>query len=307
MAYALGIDIGGTKTAAAVVNLADGTTLGFTSMPTPAGDGADAILNTAVVAAMTAVAAAPQPPVHCGVGTAGVVGTGGVIESATSTLTGWAGADVGRCISAALHLPVAVLNDGHAAALGESRYGAGAGMSDVLVMAIGTGIGGGFVHNGRLVRGANGLAGSLGHLAVMSQRSRPCSCGRTNHVEAWACGPAMEQEYARMTGDNPRLPAIADLARAGNPVAAGVIRTAATLIGTALAQAVNLLDPDIVVLTGGVSALFDLMEAPIRQALDAQALPGLSDVAVCATTLGSRGIMLGATSAEPIIDETRHE
>lgn len=294
--YTLGIDIGGTKTAAAVIG-EPGEVIGFTQAPTPAAAGPDAVIDTAVALARQAVAAAPEPPDACGIGTAGTVDHAGVVTHATEALPGWSGTDLTERFTRALDLPVAVLNDVHAMALGEVRHGAAAGARLAVIVAIGTGIGGAIVHDGRVIIGASGSAGSIGHVTVSAPIRRQCTCGRWNHLEAYASGPAIEARYAEATGIAIRLPKITTQARAGDAHAGTVIAEAAELLGQALLQTITIVDPDTIVLTGGVAALGDLIGDPIRIIVADQALPGPARVRLHFSTLGTHATILGAVSA----------
>jgi len=298
--HALGIDIGGTKIAAAVV-APDGGIVGLSQVQTPAADGPDAVVNAALGVARDALAQCVEQVLVCGVGTAGTVSSTGTITQATSALPGWIGTDLQAAFHPALGIPVVVLNDVHAMAIGESRYGAAAGFTDALVVAVGTGIGGGIVHRGRLVVGASGSAGSIGHIPVPSPARRRCPCGGWNHLEAHAAGPAIEASYAETTGWSIRLPAIATSARAGDPIACSVINEAATVLGRALGGAVNLLDPDVLVIGGGVAALQDLITEPLRRGLDEEALPGPDRIKLRFSKLG--GITAAIVGAATVARE----
>jgi glucokinase len=294
--YTLGIDIGGTKTAAAVIGR-PGEVIGFTEAPTPATAGPNAVIDVAVAVAQRAIDAAPDRPDACGIGTAGTVNAAGVVAHATDALPGWRGTDLTERFTQALDLPVAVLNDVHAMALGEARYGAAAGAGLAVVVAIGTGIGGAIVHGGGVIIGASGSAGSIGHATVNAPTPRQCTCGRWNHLEAYAAGPAIEADYAESTGMAIRLPEIAARARAGDARAGAVIAEAAELLGHALLQVVTIVDPDTIVLTGGVAALGDLIGDPIRTIIATQALPGPNQAHLRFSTLGTYATILGAASA----------
>ncbi len=296
MSYVLGIDIGGTKTAAAVTTPV-GDVVGFTQLPTPAREGPAAVVETAIRCARTALAAAPAPVTACGIGTAGTVGRDGEIVYATAALPDWAGTDLPTLVGSALELPVQVRNDVHATALGESRFGAAAGYRHALVVAVGTGIGSGFTHDGQLVTGASGSAGALGHLTVTHDGApRRCSCGRWGHVEGYAAGPAIELQHAEATGTALALPAIAALARDGDATASRIVALAGELLGQAIGQACVLLDPGVVVLTGGVAALGDLIEVPLTRAVAAAVLPGLPVPELRFSRLGIHAVILGAAA-----------
>jgi glucokinase len=293
--HCLGVDIGGTKTAAAVVT-PDGRLLGLTQGKTPAAGGPDAVIGEALDVARAAMSSCAGPVAGCGIGTAGTVSPDGVITHATSALPGWSGTDVAGAFRQSLGMPVVVLNDVHAYAVGEGSHGAAAGFDDALIVAVGTGIGGGILHQRKLLVGASGSAGSIGHLPVVGSESRQCPCGRWNHLEAYASGPAIEARYTETTGQPIGLPAIATKARAGDAPARSVINEAATILGRTLGAAANVLDPEVIVIGGGVAALEDLITEPLLRGLASEALPGPKGAQLRFTTLGAAAVILGAAS-----------
>lgn len=293
--YALAIDIGGTKILAGLV-AADGTVMASEQVPTPARDGAEAII--AAVLGLGAQLQARHGPVdRCGVGTAGVVGEAGEITSATSHLAGWAGTRLGERLGDALRMPVAVLNDVHAVGLCEARLGAARGYRSALVLALGTGIGGAIVRNGRVERGAHGLAGSIGHHLAPIRRGRPCACGGADHLEAYSSGTAMEEEYGNRTGLTADLRQIAALAESGDQIALSVIGEAAEVLGAVIGSANNLVDAEIVVAGGGVLALGDLLLRPAREAARREALGHSKGVGIVPAQYGNRACLIGAALA----------
>lgn len=294
--FALGIDIGGTKTASAVIGDPD-EVIGYAAVPTPAAAGPTAVIDAAVAVARQAIDAAPERPYACGIGTAGTVDRAGIVTHATEALPGWRGTNVTDRFTQALGMPVTVLNDVHAMALGEARHGAAAGCDLAVVVAIGTGIGGAIVHDGRVITGASGSAASIGHVAVDAPAPRQCPCGRWNHLEAYASGPAIEAQYAETTGTMLRLPEIAKRARTGDDPARAAIDGAAELLGQALVQVVTIVDPDAIILTGGVAALGSLIAEPIRTIIATRALPGPDQAHLRFSALGTRATILGAASA----------
>ncbi|HET8600600.1 MAG TPA: ROK family protein [Segeticoccus sp.] len=275
----LGIDIGGTKTAAGLVDL-DGRLLHLgTPRPTPGARGPDAVLATAVGVAREAIASRPAGThvVRVGVGSAGVIDAAtGRVLSATDALTGWAGTPVQERLTAALGVPVAVDNDVHGHALGEWWQGAGAGLGptgSLLFVAVGTGVGASLVVGGRVVHGAHSVAGHAGHVPSVRAGDRPCPCGGRGHVESVAAGPAMTAEYAARTGHV--VPGLADVvarAEGGDVVAGAVLAEGAAALGDAVGALLNVLDPDVVVLGGGVSSVGETWWRPMRAAAVAQAL-----------------------------------
>lgn len=348
----LGIDIGGTKTAAALIpaSATPETEIRLPArVPTPAGGGAAAVLAAALDLAedrLTQARAAGMDVIACGVGSAGTIGDNGVVTHATDALPGWRGTDLATAFTQRLGLPVTVLNDVHAWALGEARHGAARGSHLALVLTIGTGVGGALVRDGELLRGRNGMAGSLGHTPAVlppnADADRPCPCGATGHLEAYASGPAILSAYHARGGTAPDLgslsaalhntepPALGplsaaqrntepptprtptsttdlrdlielsghqDQAESADPLAHEVIREAAVILGRSIASAATLLDPDVIVLGGGVTGLGDLLTVPLIETIRRYAPRGLAAVPVRLSTLGSHGAVLGAASA----------
>lgn len=193
-----------------------------------------------------------------------------------------------------LGAPAIVVNDVHAAALGERV--AGAVPDRFLFVAVGTGIGGAVVSDGRVLRGASGMAGSVGHVRIPSSRRRICSCGGVDHVEAFASGPGIELTYAEFTGRASGLREIGRLAAGGDVVAAQVIRVAAEDLGESLASSVVAVDPGVVVIGGGVSGLGELFTAPLAERLRGALQRPFSDVEVVLARAGTDAALLGAGS-----------
>jgi glucokinase len=312
----LGVDIGGTKIAAAVVD--PGGQLGpFARVSTPASDGPRAVLDAAIGAARTVLGeyagrdgGGPAARVQaCGVGTAGTVDPDGVISHATDALPGWAGTDVRSAFASALGVPVAVVNDVHAAAVGEQIHGAAEGRCSALVVWVGTGIGGAIVSNGTVVSGRSSTAGAVGHVPVSEHCAtggrRRCTCGGWDHLEAYASGPAITERYFRLAAEGRFTPAdlradladIAAFARSGDQLGLSVIQEAGGALGAVLGGLANVLDPDVIVVGGGVTAIWDLLDGPVRQGLASHALPGPADVELAVSTLGPKAVLVGAAEA----------
>jgi len=203
-------------------------------------------------------------------------------------LAGWFSADREELLTAAnlgigrvplrrdleqrLGLPVAVDNDGNAAALAEARAGAGRAARMLVMLTIGTGVGGGIVAGGSLITGAAGLGGELGH--IPADRDGPlCACGGRGCLEAYASGPAIARSWPRAGKAAATAEDVVAAARSGDPTAAAVLRAAGAAIGRVVAGLVPVLNPDIVLLGGGlIMGATDLVLVPARLAL-ADALP----------------------------------
>ncbi|WP_051154746.1 ROK family protein [Ruania albidiflava] len=252
----LAADLGGTKISAGLVDGA-GRVHARRTVPTGAMAGPVAVVAT-LVEVLTVVredaAAQALAPAAVGIGTAGVVDSGtGRIVSATDAIPGWAGTELGTSVAAALDLPTRVLNDVHAHALGEDTFGAGAGASSLLLVAVGTGIGGALVQGGAVLTGTRGVAGHVGHVPVPEADGVPCTCGRTGHVEGLASGPGTLAAYRRAGGRAGDTREVVARAEGGEELAATVLRTCALAIGRMVGGLLNVLDPEVVVLTGGMA------------------------------------------------------
>lgn len=290
----IGIDVGGTKIAGAVVT-AGGTTLNALQEPTRAREGPEALMARLI--ALATRLRARHPVVRAiGVASAGQIDhrTGCVIY-ANENLPGWTGMPIADRLCAAHALPVRVDNDVHGLALAEAHWGAGRGSTVLLVAAVGTGIGGAIVVNGRLFRGAGGSAGELGHIPVTEGGPR-CACGNRGCLEAYAAGPRIAAAYARMTsGAMPDLQEVVTAARQGDRRARAAFMRAGRTLGRGLAGLANALDPDCLVVGGGVAAAGDLLFVPLERGLAAHLMPPVrARLAVRPAALGSQAGVLGA-------------
>ena len=194
-------------------------------------------------------------------------------------------------------MPVTVINDVHAHALGEARHGAAAGHDSVLYVAVGTGVGASFVLGDTVLAGAHSAAGHAGHQPSAYAGTLPCTCGGRGHLEAIAAGPALTAEYVRRTGRAVAdLRAVAALAAGGDETARDVVRLGGAAIGSAVGGLVNVLDPAAVVIGGGVTGLGEPWWRALRDAVPAETLPALAGVPVLASTLGPDAPLLGAAS-----------
>jgi glucokinase len=215
-------------------------------------------------------------PVGIGVGVPGIVdpATGAVGEA--HHVRDLTGVVLGPALAAACGRPVVVDNDVNALAMGEWRFGAGRGCRSLVVLAMGTGLGAGIVLDGRLVRGARGFAGELGHVPVRFD-GPPCWCGGRGCLALYASGrgiaeaarargrPAPEAS-GRLPGEDASAPEVFAAAAAGDPNAGAIVDEACRALGAAVAIVVNGLNPEVVVLTGGVAAAFAPLEGRVRRA-----------------------------------------
>ena len=290
MTLYLGIDIGGTKIAAGLVD-ETGAVLRQSRCPTPMTGGAS-ILRAALGLAEEYRA---EPLCAVGVGTGGQVNADlGTIVSATDLLPGWAGTAVKAAFEAAFGVPCAVDNDVNALAVGEHRFGAGRNLSTVAYLALGTGVGGALLLDGKLHRGAHWTGAEFGHLLLSAAPAAP---RRT--LEQYVSGPGLVQTFRELTGRGGPLTGEQIAAEAAafpeSPAALAVARTGEYL-GYGLVTLASILDPDLFVLGGGLAALGDLLLAPARRILAQSALPGPAQCPIVPAALGSHASLVGAAA-----------
>ena len=291
----VGIDIGGTKIAAAAVD-PHGLVVGpVRSVSTPGGS-RDAVVAE-VIRLANALRSEHPGASAVGIGSAGVFDAAGSVTSATDLLPDWAGTPLAALVESALGLPVVALNDVHAAGVAESTVGAGAGHPVALVVAVGTGIGGAVTRDGRVQTGRTGTAGSLGHVPVSGPSLRACSCGALGHVEPLASGPGLERTFLELTGRDLGLREIAAAAAAGDRAATSVISEGGRLLGEALAGVANIVDPDVVIVGGGVAEIGATYLDAVVTGYRAHTLPGPSTALVQAAALGTTATLVGAAIA----------
>jgi fructokinase len=251
----IGFDVGGSKIAALALD-PDGRELGRRRQDVPHDyDGTlDALARIAgeLVEAHGAAAS-------LGIALPGIIGAGG--EPVRVVNLPWVeGRSLATDLERLIGLPVAVANDANCFALSEALDGAAAGAPVVFGVVLGTGVGGGIVVGGRPLAGANAIAGEWGHnpLPPSPAADGPpaiCGCGRSGCIETWLNGAALARDYARLTGRIADGPAIARRAGQGDPGALATLERYRQRLATALAAVINLLDPDVIVLGGGLSAL----------------------------------------------------
>lgn len=304
---AVGIDVGGTKIAGGVVD-ADGNLLAEERVSSPARD-AGAVAQA--IADLVKQFAADFEVTTVGVGAAGY------IDARRSTVLfapniAWRDVPLRQQLESALALPVVIENDANAAAWGEFVYGAGRDVDDLLMLTVGTGVGGGIVLGGSLLRGGFGVAAEIGHLRVVPN-GLLCGCGNRGCLEQYASGSALVREVreAALTGnvgaegvlelaggDPARItgPLISQAAEAGDPFARAAFGEIGRWLGEGMASLAAVLDPAMIVIGGGVSAAGDLLIGAARSSFEANLTGrGHRPIAVVApATMGNRAGIIGA-------------
>jgi glucokinase len=270
----LGVDVGGTKCLGVVVG-DDGGLIAQTRERTPRGDDALVATLAGIVEELGANVAAGST---VAVGLPGLITTAGVLRSSPN-LPGVTELDLAGRLRHRLDRPVMVVNDATAAAYSEWQVGVGRGVEDLVMVTLGTGIGGGVVAGGRLIVGANGFTGEFGHM-VVDPDGPPCPCGRRGCWERYASGSGLAQ-LARIDAVGGRLPEIVEraggdpalvrgehvqaAARDGDPRALAVVDDFARWVALGLVNLTNALDPAMFVLGGGLAEGADLYFDPIQR------------------------------------------
>ncbi|HEY4332034.1 MAG TPA: ROK family protein [Ilumatobacteraceae bacterium] len=250
MTRAAGIDVGGTKFLGVVID-ESGNFLVTKRRPTPAG--AEALIRDLVE-----FAGELGPYDTLGVGVPGLVTRQGVLRAAPNLIDATE-VPVGALLTERLGHDVAVDNDGTCALLAEWQHGVARGYDDVVLVTLGTGIGGGLVMGGRLQRGTNGFAGEIGHMVV--QPDGPfCPCGRRGCWERFASGRGLQMLAGGRPGEE-----VVECARRGDRESTVVIDTFANWVALGLVNLTNLLDPACIVLGGGLATAADVLLAPIKR------------------------------------------
>jgi glucokinase len=316
--YAVGVDLGGTKIMAAVVNVATGEVVGSDRKRTRAERGAAFLverLNDVVGGALAKARVKPGNVAAIGIGAAGQVDrASGVLISAPNLANDTANLPLADEVRRRFGVPVVIGNDVEVAAIGELRFGAGRDGASFLCVFVGTGIGGGLVLDGQLYRGATGTAGEIGHI-VVAAGGRHCGCGHRGCLEAYASRTAItrtllgELQRGRpsvlrdlLDGAEPgadgaalRSGMIAQAVAAGDDLTIGVLDEAAEYLGIGLASAVNLVNPRRLILGGGLIEAVDwFFEAVSRKARQgALPVPG-GQIEIVRAGLGDNSGVVGA-------------
>jgi glucokinase len=276
----VGVDVGGTAIKMALLS-AEGEILQKLEEPTPVAEGEDKVIekiSQMISYILTQASIAKEQVAGVGLGVPGPVDTKeGVVQQAVNLH--WKTVPLKQKLEQATGLLVQVDNDANVAALGEMWRGAGQGAKDMIMVTLGTGVGGGVILNGKVISGINGVGGEIGHITLNPQGGPTCNCGKTGCLETYASATAIIREGTALaeSGKSPyladvlnkkgrlRAKDVFDAAHAGEDAAIAVIDQAAFYLGLALANLVNVLDPAKIVIGGGVSAAGDFLFSRIRK------------------------------------------
>lgn len=313
MAKRIGIDVGGTNVKIALVD-GNGKIIYSNSVPTYAKMGYEYTVNNikqAIKDLMKETNTTPSDIEGIGFDFPGQVDCKTGVVKLAPNIPGWVNVPIAQMIEDEFHIPTRIDNDVRCAALGELKFGAGRGCENFICITVGTGIGSGIVINGKVVRGATNAAGELGHIKLQMNGGPICGCGDTGCLEASASGPAivaMAQEYikggkstkfremAAVEGGEITPYMVAKAAEEGDPVAKRIFEIVGEYIGIGLTSVINLLNPERVIIGGGVAESGELLLGPIRKTIKERAMVVAGNaVEIVPAQLGNSAGVIGAS------------
>lgn len=303
---AIGVDVGGTKIEGLLVDVEGGRIVDRRRVETPAHD--QEATARSIIEVARELSASREGVRALGVASAGMVGLDGLIAYAPNIA--WRGFPLRERVGSDLDLPTLVENDANAAAWGEFRFGSGRGSNDMLLVIVGTGIGGGIVSGGKLYRGAHGFAGEIGHV-IVEPGGPLCGCGNFGCWEVMASGRAIGRlgreagvDHRRslmveLAGGDPDAVTGAEVTKAalqGDGMAGQILAEVGRRLGEGIAGLVNILDPDVVVVGGGAIKAGDYLLQPARVAYEAsvEGLDHRPTVPIVAAAMGNDAGAVGA-------------
>ncbi len=309
--YRIGVDIGGTNIKIALVDF-EGKIVYSNTTPTRAELGYEAGVNSikqAIRDLMTETNASQETIEAIGFGLPGQIDYKEGIVKNLPNIPGWVNIPLAHMIEEEFSIPTRLDNDVRCAALGELNFGAGQGCENLICITVGTGIGSGIVLNGKLVRGASNAAGEIGHIKLSIDDGPLCGCGDYGCFEAYASGPSIvtmakeyisggkSAKYKEMASDGIITPYIvAQAALQGDAVSIQIFKQIGKIIGVGLASVVNLLNPEKIIIGGGVADAGEILLEPIRKTILDRAMPIQgSTVKVVPAQLANTAGVIGAS------------
>lgn len=289
-ARAIGIDIGGTSLRAALVDTS-GHILAREETATLAQAGPQAVVQQ-IADLVAKIAPSRTGITGAGISSPGPIDTERGVALGVPTLAGWSDIPIASMIQTALNLPIRLENDAIAAAIGEWKFGAGQGLSHLVYVTISTGIGGGVIADGKVLRGRMGMAGHIGHMTV-ERDGAPCACGNRGCWEAYASGTAFARRAA------PHFPdpkSVFAAAISGNAVALELVTEQADWLGIGIANLLHLFSPQTIILGGGIANSFSLLLPGITQRLKTNAMPAFRTIPILPAALGENAGLIGAAA-----------
>lgn len=287
----IGVDAGGTKIRAGAV-ASNGKITVDATIPTETSKGKDTVLKN-VMESVRKVWSTDAKAI--GIGMAGIVDHAkGVYRQGPNFPTDFKDVPVAALLKKTFRVPVTVDNDVHCFTLAEAKLGAAKRFSSVVGLTLGTGIGGGIVLDGRLYRGRNNAAGEIGHMTIGIGADAVCGCGRNGHFEAFGSGSAMRRLYRRLSGKDADPKEVERAALAGDAKAMETARLMSEAIAEGLANVVHVLNPEIIVVGGGLARADLIWQPAIADVADRIVYPALRDTPIVRSKLGGDANVLGA-------------
>jgi glucokinase len=309
----IGIDLGGTKISTALADSA-GKIIAHDYRQTHAAEGLDAVIERMLDAARRVMAQGEVESTEItavGIGAPGPVDVEAGILVAPPNLPGWDRVSLKQLIEAELGITTFMDNDANAGALGEHRFGAGRGTRHMIYVTVSTGIGGGLILDGRLYYGADGMAGEIGHITIVPHGPL-CGCGNRGCLEILSSGTSIAREARERVargvptlmadlaeGNLERITAklVAQAAGQGDAEAQHILTEAMNYLGIGMATLVNLFNPQLIVIGGGVTNIGEMLFGPVRRAIDRHAFrTSAQAVRVVRAELGDNAGVLGAVA-----------
>lgn len=291
MSYIFGVDLGGTTVKIGLF-LRD-TLLEKFEIPTVTEDQGRAILphiGKAISDCMERRGLAPSQVRGIGIGVPGPVDAQGVVNCCTNL--NWGVFNLHEALSSITGLPVVGENDANCAALGE--YYCFGGRGSALFVTLGTGVGGGIIQEGKLLNGAHGSAGEIGHITVPARDRLPCTCGKRGCIEAYASATGISHMAKLRMDRELSCKEVFDLAKGGDGDAVSVLEEVFDLLGEALASACCVVDPDRVILGGGVSKAGEYLRRGVEKHFAIHKFHACEGTEICLSRLGNDAGMYGA-------------
>ncbi len=316
--WIVGVDIGGTSMSVGLVPFAGGAPIALANEATRAERGPAQVVGTVVAMIRAAVATVgPERVCGCGVGAPGPLDRDRGMVLETPNL-GWRDVPLAKMVRQGTGLPVVLDNDANCFAFGEWWLGAGRRAKRLIGLTLGTGIGGGFVLDGNVYRGASDAAAEIGHMSV-DLAGRRCACGSRGCVEAYASGSAIAARAAEavasggdstlvelVKGDAAAITAeaVCSAAAAGDALAMDIVAETARVLGVTVANVIHLFNPDVVVIGGGVAGAGARLFAPLRAEAERRAFP--SAIAACRIVPAALGEVAGVVGAAGVFKHAIH-
>ncbi len=304
--YAIAVDLGGTQVRAALVD-SEGHILERDQVLTDAIGGPEIVIEQIdrLVKGISS-SAGGREILGVGVSSPGPLDTEQGIALSLPTITGFSEFALGAALRSCISYPVVLENDGIAAAIGEWRFGAGIGFSNVVYVTVSTGIGGGVIIDGRVMRGRRGMAGHVGHMIIVPD-GEVCGCGTRGCFEAYGAGPAFTARARKrafghatsilgLKAEDITSQSVFVAAKAGDTLALELVAEEAKILGMGFSSLFHLFSPDVLIMGGGLSHEFEMLVPGINAQIQVSAMPAFKSVPVVKAKLGGNSGLVGAAS-----------